>query len=447
MTRRLVVAIVAVAAAVALSLAIPLVLLVAADQRAAFVSDLEIETLSAASLLSSQRPSDWAATAAAVATRTGARVVVVDTARRLVADSDLSGLDRAFDRPEIARALDGFLTSDVRPSATLGADIRYVAAPVVQRLTTVAAVRLSVPEGEVAAAVRTTQYLLAAFVLAVMLAAAIIAWLLARSIAAPLGDLAEVAGRLPDDLNLRADEWRGPPEVRSVAAALNATATRLSDLVSRTQRVAVDASHHLRTPLTGVRLRLEAIEDMTSGTPVAEQAQAATTEVDRLARRIDQVLALARSDSGAAPVEVVDVAVIVAQRVNAFGDLAQSSGRHITVSAETDAPALALRGSVARSVDELLSNALNYARSRVNVRVAVEGTWVQLTVSDDGPGVEPAELERLFDRFARGRDAVEGGSGLGLALVRESAVASGGSAQGRRSELGGLAVEVRWPRA
>lgn len=446
MTRRLVVAIVAVAAAVALSLAIPLVLLVAADQRAAFVADLEIEALSAASQLSSQRTSDWEATVTEVARLTGTRVVVVDTARRLVADSDNSGLDRAFDRPEIARALDGYLTSDVRPSATLGADIRYVAAPVVQRLKAVAAVRLSVPEGEVAAAVRTTQYLLAAFVLAVMLAAAIIAWLLARSIAAPLDDLAEVAGRLPDDLDLRADERRGPPEVRSVAAALNATATRLSDLVSRTQRVAVDASHHLRTPLTGVRLRLEAIEDMAAGTPAAEQAQAATTEVDRLARRIDQVLALARSDSGVAPVEAVDVAAVIAQRVETLGELAQSSGRRITTSAASDVTALALRGSVSRSVDELLSNALDYARSRVDVKVTGDGTWVQLTVADDGPGVDPAELARLFDRFARGRNAIEGGSGLGLALVRESAVASGGSAEARRSDLGGLAVEVRWPR-
>ncbi len=254
MTRRLVLAFTLVAAVVALALAVPLALLVSHDQRASLVSDLEVRTLATASILASQPRDAWAATVSAIAAETGARVVVVDPQARLVADSDASGLDRLFTRPEIEEALGGRLASDVRPSTTLGTDLRYVAAPVVQQEAIAAAVRLSLPEDAVTSTVRRTQGWLAVFVLAVVAVAALIGWLMARSLAAPLDRLADVAERLPDDLSLRARDDDGPPEVRSVARALNATAGRLAALIARSERVAAEASHHLRTPLTGVRL-------------------------------------------------------------------------------------------------------------------------------------------------------------------------------------------------
>ena len=312
MTRRLVIAMTVVAAVVALALAIPLLLVVAADQRAAFVSGLEVEALSTASVLSSQPRTAWAATAERESADTGARVVVVDSNRRLVADSDNSDLDRSFDRPEIDNALGGSLTSDVRYSQTLGTDLRYVAAPVVKGDAVVAAVRLSIAESAVQEAVRRTLTGLIVFIIAVVLGAGVIAWLLARSIAAPLKELAGVAQVLPDDLGQRADASTGPTEVREVAAALNTTAARLDDLVRHAQQVAADASHHLRTPLTGVRLRLEAIEDTAADPAIMAQAVAATAEVDRLSRRIDQVLALARADAGSGAREEVDLTEVVA---------------------------------------------------------------------------------------------------------------------------------------
>ena len=259
MTRRLVLAMTVLVAVVAAALAIPLAIVVANDQRAAFISNLEVDTLAAASLLASEPLFDWQKTAVETAQRTGARVVVVDGERNLIADSDNSSLDRLFDRPEINRALEGSLTSDVRSSATIGEDLRYVAAPVVQNYSVNAAVRLSLPEASVNEQVLQTARWLVVFVVSVVITAGLVAWLLARSIASPLRRLARVAAELPEDLDLRADEGHGPAEVRAVAKALNSTARRLSGILQRTQRVAADASHHLRTPLTGVRLRLEAI--------------------------------------------------------------------------------------------------------------------------------------------------------------------------------------------
>ena len=449
MTRRLVLVMTAVAALVAIALAVPMTLLVASDQRSAFVSQLEVETLAAASILASQPDQAWPSTVEDVAVATGARVVVVDDSLVLVADSDNSGVDRSFDRPEIVSALSGTLTSDVRYSTTLATDLRYVAAPVVKNESVVAAVRLSLPEDLVAAAVRSTQMWLVVFVVAVIVAAALIAWLLARSIAAPLEDVADVARVLPEDLELRAEESRGPREVREVAVSLNSTASRLGDMIRRAQRVAADASHHLRTPLTGIRLRLEAIEDTATDPRISAEAAAATAEVDRLTRRIDQVLALAKSDAATLVTdngitEEIDVSSVVADRVAAADPIAVERGIQLEVEGDPDLVARAIPGAVSRAVDELLGNALAYAATRVSVTVTRDGPWVVLRVDDDGPGVSASDAERIFQRFSRGSSAVPGGSGLGLALVSEGAVASGGSARAEQSPLGGLAVVVHW---
>jgi signal transduction histidine kinase len=437
----------AVAALVAVALAVPMVLLVASDQRSAFVSQLEVETLAAASVLASQPQSAWPDTVEDISAQAAARVVVVDDSLVLVADSDNTGLDRSFDRPEVQSALEGSLTSSVRFSDTLGADLRYVAAPVVKDERVVAAVRLSLPETAVTDAVRRTELWLGVFVIAVVLAAALVAWLLARSIAAPLEDVADIARVLPEDLDLRAEEGRGPKEVRDVATALNSTAGRLGDMISRAQRVAADASHHLRTPLTSIRLRLEAIEDTADDPRIRGEAAAATAEVDRLTRRIDQVLALAKSDASTLGAVNSDASLLVADRIAAADPLAVERNVVIESNIEPDLVVRTLPGLVGRSVDELLGNALAYARSRVIVSLAPSADLVILRVEDDGPGVSESDRGRIFERFARGSAANPGGSGLGLALVSEGAVASGGSVRAERSAMGGLAVIVGWPSA
>jgi signal transduction histidine kinase len=233
--------------------------------------------------------------------------------------------------------------------------------------------------------------------------------------------------------------------VRDVATALNSTAGRLGDMIARAQRVAADASHHLRTPLTGIRLRLEAIEDTADDPRIRDEAAAATAEVDRLTRRIDQVLALAKSDAATIGAVVSDASLLVADRVAAADPLAVERGIAIESNIEPDLVVRTLPGLVGRSADELLGNALAYARSQVRVSLSPSADRVILRVEDDGPGVSEAESERIFERFARGAAALPGGSGLGLALVSEGAVASGGIVRAERSDLGGLAVVVAWP--
>ncbi|MCH9738372.1 MAG: HAMP domain-containing protein [Actinomycetia bacterium] len=275
MTKRLLIVMATLVAVVSLALAIPLARVITDDELESFIAGLQIQTLAASSVMSSQPDVDWQSTADFVAQETGARVVVVDSDVNLVADSGGSTLDRVFQRPEIQDALAGELASDVRFSQTLVSDLRYVAAPIVQNYEIVAAVRLSLSETEVYEQARIAQYWLALFVASVVTAAAFVAWLLSRSIAKPVIALTEVVDELPTDLGVRADEKSGPAEIRQASVALNQTASRLEGIVARTSRVAADASHHLRTPLTGIRLRLEAISDLSESQDVRLDADAA----------------------------------------------------------------------------------------------------------------------------------------------------------------------------
>lgn len=434
-----------IAAAVAVALSVPMVLLVMSNEQVAIIDELRVETLSTAIRLASIDRDDWMSVVADVPSRPEERVVVVDTQLRLIADSEAAAIDTTFERPEIVQALGGTLASDVRYSSTLATDLRYVAAPVVQNGRVVAAVRFSLPEDIIVNTVQRTAAALVVFIIAVMFMSGLIAVLIARSIGDPVRRLARVARDLSGDLSLRADTVHGLVEVRAVAEALNATAARLQELLARSERVAADASHHLRTPLTGIRLRLEAISDLTTVPELRDEAEHAIAEVDRLNHRIDQVLALARADAGSAPRMPVDVTDIVADRLAHFGPAAASRDLELVPALAAHCITIADAGAVPRIVDELLGNARLYAATRIEVTLTRVDGALELVVADDGPGVPDAELPLIFQRFRRGSASVPGGTGLGLALVRETAEANGGSAWGERASLGGLAVHVRLP--
>ena len=446
MTKRLLIVMATLVAVVSLALAIPLARVITDDELESFIAGLQIQTLAASSVMSSQPDVDWQSTADSVAQETGARVVVVDSDVNLVADSGGSTLDRVFQRPEIQDALAGELASDVRFSQTLVSDLRYVAAPIVQNYEIVAAVRLSLSETEAYEQARIAQYWLALFVASVVTAAAFVAWLLSRSIAKPVIALTEVVDELPTDLGVRADEKSGPAEIRQAAAALNQTAARLEGIVARTSRVAADASHHLRTPLTGIRLRLEAISDLSERQDVRSDADAAIAEVDRLGHRIDQILALTRADSGVTSQITESLGTIVSDRIEAATVLAADHDIEI-VSDLAQCNVVVPAGTSERIIDELLGNALSYARSCIHITLTqVEGK-AELSVRDDGPGLAAgSHPDLIFERFYRGSGAIAGGSGLGLALVAESARACGGDARALTyTDPTGLEVIVSLP--
>ena len=375
--------------------------------------------------------------------RTGARLAVVNASGLLVFDTEGAQLGVPFTRPEITEALTGRVVAGVRPSVTLGQSLTYAAVPVRHGGETIGALRMTMPASTVDAKVDRLQVLLIAALAAVLAVSVIVSWAVASVLARPLAQLATAARDVGNDPSRRVGALRGPRDVRSVAEALDETAAKLDEAIARSRSVAEESSHHLRTPLAALRLRVEALSDLSDGEAHGE-AEAALVEIDRLNRRIEQILAIARGGTEQER-ERVDVAVAVTARIPTWVQVAEQHG--ITVHLDEPAQAgavLVAPGTIERTLDELVGNALQYADTQVDVAVEADDEWVSLRVQDDGPGIPVAEYERIFERFRRGSQARSGGSGLGLAMVREAARTAGGDARVVDGKPGAC-IQVQWP--
>jgi signal transduction histidine kinase len=364
---------------------------------------------------------------------TGGRIVVVDPQGVSVADSDRPGGEpRDFStRPEIAAALDGAHTAGTRASETLGTDLMYVALPVASGGVVHGAVRVSYPTSTLDARVSSMWLRLAALSAVVLVTVVAVGLLLARGVTRPVRRLQAVAGQLAGgDLEARVQLDGGAPELRDLADTFNRTADRLAQLVAAQERFVADASHQLRTPLTALRLRLE-----TLGPAVAPRArpklEAALAETQRLARLVESLLVLARSD--AAPARApVDLGAVVAQRADSWAATAHERNVAITVDGlATPTWVGAVPGALDQILDNLVANALDVAPpgTAVAIRVVRGNDAVELHVIDRGPGMAPDVRAHAFERFWRPPGASGQGFGLGLAIVGELATACGGEAR------------------
>jgi two-component system sensor histidine kinase QseC len=246
-------------------------------------------------------------------------------------------------------------------------------------------------------------------------------WSIGRALwpLAQLGD--QVAAREP--LELRPVALVGPVETLPLVRRLNELFARIRRASELERRFTADASHELRKPVAAVRAQAEVART----TPDAATRNAALDQVmrasDRMADLLDQLLTLARleqGDAGAAP-EMVALDQVARE---AIADLASATpGREPDI--ELDAPARTpVRGNATLLgilVRNLVANALRHGAAPVLVQIGAGAGQVTLRVRDAGPGIPPAEIERLGERFFRGELAAGGGSGLGLSIVRRIA--------------------------
>jgi signal transduction histidine kinase len=373
-----------------------------------------------------------------VSDRIGGRVLVVDQAGVLLADSLQPPGPQPpsyASRPEIALALGGNPTWSVRGSRTLGYDILVSAVPIGSGGQTIGAVRLSYPMAEVQASIHRAWWVLGVTGLVVFAIGMTLAWGLARWIARPVRVAAGVARRIAGgDLVARVPE-DGPDEVRELARDLNEMTARVADRARADRAFAANASHQLRTPLTALRLSLE--EALVGSDPRAE-ARYALEQVDRLDATVEALIGLGRRREDEGPSEPVDVAALAASVAAALG-----VGDQLEI--HGDGRALAHSARVREVLVNLVDNAARFSRGRIRVTIATAGDRLTVSVEDDGPGVPDEERDAVFDRFARGRNAVGSGSGLGLALARELAAADGGSIDLTRSDLGGARFDLSYP--
>lgn len=372
-------------------------------------------------------------------TETGARVAVTDATGEVVADTDPPAPgDRTLrTRPEVQKALDGTVATGSRYSETLGRELLYVAVPVAASGTIYGAVRITYPSSEVAKQARSYWLLLAGVGVVTLLAVALVGWLIARWVARPLARLEDAAARVgAGDLATRAPEDAGPPEVRALAHRFNAMVAQVEELVGAQEAFVADASHQLRTPLTGMRLRIENL-GAEAGPGGEDDAQAAIAEVDRLSVMVDSLLALARAERGDAPVGRVDVSAVVAERADAWVDLAAERGVEVRAQVAQGLAARLPDGVLEQVIDNLVDNAVAAAGMAPPSSGAVPlvvvgaervGGRLRISVTDSGPGMGDDEKAHAFDRFWRSPTSEPGaGSGLGLAIVQRLVESARGS--------------------
>ena len=381
----------------------------------------------------------------------GGRVLIVDARGRLLADSAGEGLESEdyATRPEIASALRGATSQGERRSEDLDQDLLFTAVPIVSEGRTTGAVRVTQSVDAVNREVRNdTLALIGVGAIALLLGLGVAA-LLAGSLSRPLRALAATARRVGrGDLDARA-ELTGPAEQREVAAAFNDMTERLAQALAAQREFVANASHQLRTPLTGLKLRLEAAGLQAEDPQLERELAAAEREADRLARLLDELLTLAREAERPASGTAVSLRdAATAARERWAGPAAQ--GDHtLELAGGPDAHVLGSAHDVAIVLDNLVENALNYSPpgSTVTIEWGVADGRARLAVLDEGPGVAPDEDGRLFERFYRGSASRGGapGTGLGLAIVETLARRWGGTARIANRPEGGARAELELP--
>ncbi|MFC9977347.1 sensor histidine kinase [Spirillospora sp. NPDC127200] len=274
---------------------------------------------------------------------------------------------------------------------------------------------------------------------------ALLAWGMWRAVGRALRPVARIEGELAEinaaELDRRVPVPDTGDEIERLARTLNRTLDRLELSADRQRQFVADASHELRTPLTGLRTRVELALDDPDDTDLPQTLREVLGDADRLHRIVDDLLALARLDAGVQPDrEPLDLGRLVA------GELAAWDAR-VPVKADL-AEGVAVTGNrlqLTRVLANLLTNADRHAESVVEVSVRAEGGEAVLEVRDDGPGILPADRERVFERFTRldsARSRGAGGSGLGLSIAREIVTRHGGRLEAEGVPGGGQGTRL-----
>lgn len=252
----------------------------------------------------------------------------------------------------------------------------------------------------------------------------LINWFLIWRLLKPLARMTRgIETKSPSDLSPVADESRAY-EIQSITAALNRLLGRLDHALEAERRFTADAAHELRTPLAALASRIQVLQrshPAEQAPALAGQLQRLRADMMRTTSLVENLLQLARLDpqsADALPRERLDVQGLLQDAVDACAPLAAAKGTTITIAAG-EAGLSGNRDALFTALRNLVHNAVAYGRRGGQVRVAAErrGQYVALTVQDDGEGVDPADIERLTQRFYRVLGTEVPGNGLGLSIV------------------------------
>lgn len=249
------------------------------------------------------------------------------------------------------------------------------------------------------------------------------------------------------------DVAHAPLEMREPLEAINGLMARLEASLSAHRRFIADAAHQLRTPLAVARLQNDRLAQASGELERTQAQRALDAGVDRLARLVEQLLALARLENAAEPVrQAVDLGGLAGQCLVDVAALAAQRGIELALDADTPVVVQGDPDALRMLADNLVDNAIKHSPAcgmvQVQVRATVGGGAAELWVQDQGPGIPATDRERVLQRFARGASSGAVGSGLGLAIAAEVArqhgaqlaLEPGSDGRGLRVGVQGLAL-------
>jgi len=274
--------------------------------------------------------------------------------------------------------------------------------------------------------------------LGVLLAAVIAVSLVAvRWATRPLNALADAADALGGNIHRPPMEERGPIEVARAARAFNTMQARLIGYIRDRTRVLAAMSHDLKTPVTRLRLRSELLGD-------PQLKEKFTKDLDEMESMVSATLDFLRGLENREPVKPVDIMALLE---SLQADLRETGGA-VEIEGATVRPYPGGPQALKRCLGNLIENAVKYGQS-ARVLVDDDDARLEIRIQDQGPGLPPAELERVFEPFYRvegSRSRETGGTGLGLTIARGIAEAHGGSLVLRNRAQGGLEAVLVLPR-
>lgn len=359
---------------------------------------------------------------------------VLDSARRVeVAWGDPIGRRPLLDRDDLRRVLRGDLLVHTVKLGPEDADFRLVARTTTRGEDRVAVIAAQSMDGVGRSVHRVFVLMLIAGPIALLITA-LGGWWLARRAMRPVERMTtRAAGISADRLQERLHVPDTGDEIARLAVTLNTMLERIERGVDEQRRLVADASHELRTPLAVMRSELDVSLLTEELSPGARRAlESAREEVERMSRTVDDLLVLASADEGRLDLllEPIDLRELAGATARSLARLAEGHGVDFEIEGDA-ALALADPERLRHALRNLVHNAIEFSPegAMVGVRTWASEGEAAIGVDDEGPGVSAELRERIFDRFFRAdpsRARRSGGSGIGLALVREVAIAHGG---------------------
>ena len=279
-------------------------------------------------------------------------------------------------------------------------------------------------------------------------------YLLAGKALSPINGIVSKAQEITADrLSERLPVENPNDEFGKLAIVFNTTFSRLQDSFDRLKRFTADASHELRTPLTAIRSIGEVALQSSTDQACREVIGSMLEETDRLRALADNLLMLARADSGMAPLrrELVDAALLVHEAVEYMHALFEEKRQTLEMDLETGVYVEADRTALRQAIINLLDNATKYTAAGGFVLATVRSekpAAMIIEISDTGPGIPEDHRDKIFDRFYRidpGRSSETGGAGLGLSIARWAVEVNRGRLQFEPRPGGGSTFRITMP--